>query len=148
MYCLIYNGEVVLEECHLHITSRTILEQCNLILGNAGRLCKHICVLSFCCLDSSQNKYVCILSVYTTGSSEKDLWYLLSFRCFIWCDLTGRSCKMGGSHNSYWRPLSAKVQVWHHGKHNMSNYVMYWSSSMHNFPKIENDFAAFVKYNL
>jgi len=30
----------------------------------------------------------------------------------------------------------------------MSNYIMEWSSSMHNFPKIDSDFATFVKYNL
>jgi hypothetical protein len=80
--------QVVLEESHLHLISRIILEQCNSIL------CNHIYVLSFCCLDSSQNKYGCILSVYTTGSSEKDLRYLLSFKHFICCDLFGRSCKM------------------------------------------------------
>lgn len=42
IYWLIYNGQVVLEECHLRLISRAILEQCNLILGNAGRLCNHI----------------------------------------------------------------------------------------------------------
>lgn len=98
---------MVLEEFHLHLISRTILEQFNLILGNAGRLCNHLYNM-YChsaawilprinmavfCQSTQQVVLKGTYDIcYVSNASFAVIWLAGAVRCEVLATVTGGHC--------------------------------------------------------